>query len=246
MRSVTRSECRRRFEGKSVAIVGSGPGVLDNAPGFVDGHDIVVRVNNYKLSPSAGFRTDVFYSFFGTSIRKTREELIRDGVTLCMSKIPDADCSAVIPSDWHRRNGKMIGVDYRPHFERRSGMGFWFCDTYVPTIEEFLAFFRLLGDRQPTSGGAAIFDIVSFAPRALYLTGFDFFRSSLHNVNEQWHRKNADDPIGHDPERELAWLAAIWKLHPLIGDPVLTDALETALRGGSPFPRPAGRFARTG
>jgi hypothetical protein len=39
---------REFFSGKRVAIVGSGPGCLDNDPGFVDSHDVVVRVNNYK------------------------------------------------------------------------------------------------------------------------------------------------------------------------------------------------------
>lgn len=224
MRFVTRSECRQRLEGKSVAVVGSGPGVLGNAAGFIDGHDVVVRVNNYKLSPAAGLRCDVFYSFFGTSIRKTRDELIRDGVTLCMSKIPDADCSDVIPSDWHRRHSKMIGVDYRTHFERRRRMGFWFCDTYVPTVAEFLVPFELMGKRQPTSGFAAIFDVLSFAPRSVYLTGFDFFRSGLHNVDEPWKAKNSDDPIRHAPERELAWLRNNMGSHPITIDAALTAA----------------------
>ena len=41
MRFVSRSDIRSRFEGRSVAVVGSGPGVLGNAPGLVDGHDVV-------------------------------------------------------------------------------------------------------------------------------------------------------------------------------------------------------------
>ena len=86
MRFVSRQELKPYFKGKSVAIVGSGPGVLTNEIGFVDSHDVVVRVNNYKLSPHAGMRTDVHYSFYGTSIRKTAYELRSDGVYLCMCK----------------------------------------------------------------------------------------------------------------------------------------------------------------
>ena len=36
--------------GNRVAIVGSGPSVLSNVPGFVDSHDLVIRVNNHKCS----------------------------------------------------------------------------------------------------------------------------------------------------------------------------------------------------
>lgn len=222
MRFLDRSECQPVFEGKRIAIVGSGPGVLDNEPGFVDGHDVVVRVNNYRLvSPATGQRTDVFYSFFGTSIKKTAHELARDGVTLCMCKCPNAHA---IESEWHRANGKMIGVDYRPHYERRAS--WWFCDTYIPTVEEFMVGFRLLGDHMPTTGFAAILDVLSFDPAEIYLTGFDFFRSGVHNVSDPWRVKNLDDPIRHEPERELAWLAANWRGLPLRGDVALMKALN--------------------
>jgi hypothetical protein len=201
MRFLQRSEVSPWFEGKSVAVVGSGPGCVDNEDGFVDSHDVVVRANNYRLIGGAGKRTDVFYSFFGTSIRKTAEELKADGVKLCMSKVPNAHA---IESEWHRRNNKMIGVDYREHYRRRKD--WWFCDTYIPTVEDFLKPFEALGKHQPTTGFAAIWDVLSFNPRSVYLTGFDFFRSGVHNVNEPWKVKNLDDPFRHEPEREREWV----------------------------------------
>lgn len=220
MRFVDRSEVRQRFENKSVAIVGSGPGVLRNAPGLVDSHEVVVRVNNYKLSKQAGFRCDVFASFFGSSIRKTADELKRDGVTLCLCKCPNAHA---IESEWHRKNGKMIGVDFRPHYRRRKD--WWFCDVYVPTVEDFMVSFRALGNHMPTSGFAAIFDVLSFNPRSVFLTGFDFFRSGIHNVNEPWRAKNLDDPIRHEPERERAWLIENMRRHPVTTDAALARVL---------------------
>jgi hypothetical protein len=159
-------------------------------------------VNNYRLYPETGYRTDVFYSFFGTSIRKAKEDLIRDGVRLCVSKLPNAK---VFDSEWHARNGKMIGVDYRPHYERRAN--WWFCDTYIPSVDEFMAGFRLLCDHMPTTGFAAILDVLSFEPKSVFLTGFDFFRSGLHNVCDAWVEKNLDDPYRHMPEREFEWVA---------------------------------------
>lgn len=220
MRFVRRSDVHSRLEGRSVAIVGSGPGVMDNAPGFIDGHDVVVRVNNYKLLRPTGYRTDIYYSFFGRSIRKSSAELINDGVTLCMCKCPDAHA---IQSDWHARRGKMLGVDYREHYERRKV--WWFCDTYIPSVEDFMVVFDLLGRHIPTTGFAAIHEVLQSAPRQVYLTGFDGFKSGIHNVDEPWRDKNRDDPIRHVPALELKWLADNLNRFPITCDSALRRAL---------------------
>lgn len=223
MRFLQTSDVRQRFEGKRVAIVGSGPGVLDNEEGFIDSHEVVVRVNNYRIClPSTGMRCDAHYSFYGHSIRKTICELITDGVTLCMCKCPNA---VAIESEWHRRRRKLHGVDFRWIYQERAK--WWFCDTYVPPLDRFLLKFEMLGRHVPTTGFAAIIDILSFEPAALYLTGFDFFRSGKHNVNEPWREKNTDDPIGHVPERELLWLKENFGSR-MSADRALTQALETA------------------
>lgn len=203
MRFVSRAEVAPVFAGRSVAIVGSGPGVLENPAGLIDSHEVVVRVNNYKLSPATGQRTDVFYSYFGNAVKKPAAELQRDGVRLCMAKCPNAQA---IESRWHSENGKAHGVDFRWIYAKRAA--WWFCDTYVPDLPEFLEGFRLLGEHVPTTGFAAILAVLSFQPASLYLTGFDFFSSGVHNVNEKWRPGAADDPIGHVPELERAWLAA--------------------------------------
>lgn len=223
MRFLTKSEIASRFEGKTVAVVGSGPGSLDNKIGFIDGHDVVVRINNYKLLPQTGRRTDVFYSFFGASIKKTADELKRDGVTLCMCKCPD---SQPIESEWHLANDKMNGVDFRPIYRRRAQ--FWFCDVHVPTDQEFLVAFNLLDRHIPTTGFSAILDVLGCRPSHVYLTGFDFFASGIHNVNERWHHKNSADPIGHVPQRELEWLGSNAHRYPISCDPTLTRALRKA------------------
>lgn len=220
-RFVTFSDVADRFRGKSVAVVGSGPGCLDNARGFVDSHDVVVRVNNYKTGPAQGFRTDVHYSFYGTSIRKRAEELTRDGVTLCMCKCPEAkplDC------EWHERTGKVYGVDFRYIYRIRRP--WWFCDTYVPDVASFIEKFHMLGDHVPTTGFAAILDVLACAPRSVYLTGFDFFASGVHNVDENWRAGDPKDPIGHRPELEAAWLRANSGRYPLTFDARLGDMLS--------------------
>lgn len=216
---VGRQDVARLLNGRSVAIVGSGPGVLGNAPGRIDSHDVVVRVNNFKcVDERTGRRTDVFYSFFGRSIKKTHADL--RGVKLCMCKCPNAQ---FIESEWHRAHNKMVGVDFRRIYAHRAG--WWFCPTYVPPVEDFLCTFNMLGRHVPTTGFSAIVDVLSYAPRKIFLTGFDFFRSGVHNLNERWRPGDESDPIGHVPEREAEWLRERMRTYPFECDDTLSSIL---------------------
>ena len=207
---------RQVFEGKSVAIVGSAPSVLDNKPGFIDSHDVVVRVSNYKIFLETGIRTDVHYSFYGSSITKSKQELIDDGVYLCMCKCPN---SKPINSSWHELHGKTKGVDFRYIYEARKN--WWFCPTYIPTDEEFLHQFEILKNHVPTTGFSAILDVLSYNPKSVYLTGFDFFTSGIHNVDEGWRKNNPKDPIGHVPHEEKRWLINNHMNYPITFDATL-------------------------
>jgi hypothetical protein len=225
MRRITSEELAERFRGKRVAVVGSAPGVLRNAPDFVDAHDIVVRVNNYKLGRAQGYRCDVFYSFFGGSIRKGSGELRRDGVDLCVCKCPD---SMPIDSAWHRVRGKVNGIDFRYIYKQRKD--WWFCDTWIPSDEHFLRTFNLLGQHIPTTGFSAIIDVLRLEPRSVYLTGFDFFESGMHNVDELWRRGDETDPIGHRPLVERAWLFSNRHSFPMLFDQCLEQAYDATYR----------------
>ncbi len=191
------------FNAAKVVIVGSGPGCLDNEEGFIDSHDVVVRVNNHKLTPATGFRTDAHYSFYGTSITKTAEQLKSEGVQVCLCKCPD---EKFMESEWHRRMNKPHGVDFRYIYEARKN--WWFCPTYIPSREEFVQTFDMLDRHIPSTGFSALMLINSLEPSSIHLTGFDFFASRIHNTNEPWRPGNPDDPIGHAPELEAAWLRA--------------------------------------
>lgn len=189
------------LKGKRIALIGSGPGCLSNKPGFIDSHEVVVRVNNHKIGKQQGYRTDIHYSFYGASIRKTAQELKSEGVRLVMCKCPNGQ---FIDSDWHQKNNKQNGVDFSYIYRYRAD--WWFCDTYVPTLDEFMSGFNLLGGRVPTTGFSALLDLLSYEPESVYMTGFDFFASKIHNVNERWKPGDPSDPIGHAPEREKDWL----------------------------------------
>lgn len=220
MRFVSFEQVAERFRGKTVAVVGSAPSVLDNDPGYVDAHDVVVRVNNYKVGERQGYRCDVHYSFYGTSIRKSADDLKRDGVTLCLCKLPD---SRPIESPWHVQRGKIVGIDYRYIYRNRAA--WWFCDTFVPGDRMFLEKFELLERHQPTTGFSAILDVLACHPASVYVTGFDFFTSRLHNVNEPWKAGDPADPIKHRPDLEAEWLAWNTDRHPLTFDRKLGQML---------------------
>ena len=221
MHSVIFDEAAAYLRGKSVAIVGSAPSVLDNEVGFIDSHEVVVRINNYKISPAAGLRCDVHYSFYGNSIRKTRDELKRDGVKLCICKCPDAK---PIESAWHEANYKQAGIDFRYIFELRKD--FWFCDTFIPTVKHFMRSFNLLGRHIPSTGFSAILDVLACEPRSVYLTGFDMFSSGLHNVDEPWRPGDPADPIGHRPDLEAKWLRENQSRYPLTFDAKLAELMR--------------------
>ena len=159
-------------------------------------------MNNYRTGHEQGTRCDVFYSFFGNSIRKSVAQLKADGVKLCMAKCPDAK---PIESAWHERLGKTAGIDFRYIYQLRRD--WWFCDTYVPEIWTFIERFELLDRHIPTTGFSAILDVLACEPASIYLTGFDFFSSGLHNVNETWRQGDPRDPIAHRPDLEAAWIA---------------------------------------
>lgn len=211
------------LRGKSVVVVGSGPGCLDNARGVVDGHDVVIRVNGYKTGKLQGKRTDIHYSFYGNSIRKTAKELSSDGVKLCICKCPN---SRPLKSAWHDQNGKQNGIDFRYIYSARAR--FWFCDTYIPDDVRFLSKVKILDGHIPTTGFAAILDVLECQPASCYLTGFDMFTSKLHNVDEAWKPGNAADPIGHRPDLEAGWLKANMGLHPITVDRRLRHVMENA------------------
>lgn len=219
MRFVTFDEVVEKLNGKTIAIVGSGPGCVENEPGFIDSHDLVVRVNNYKLGKGQGFRTDVHHSFYGGSIRKDSFELKKDGVQLCMCKCPN---DKPIESDWHEENGKVIGIDFKYIYKNRSS--WWFCDTFIPNSEHFLESFNLLERHIPTSGFAAIYDVLKCNPKSVYLTGFDFFSSGIHNVDEKWKKGDTRDPICHRPDLEMEWVFK--NSHRMSFDKKLTEMIK--------------------
>lgn len=203
------------FNKKRVCIVGSGPSVMENASGHIDSYEVVVRVNNYKtkgidkkgkeydFTEKTGSRCDYHYSFYGSSIRKTVEELIDDGVKAHLCKCPNDECHV---TEWHKGRGQIGGGDFRPLYRRRES--FWGLPVYIPQKKHYMKLFDALGRHVPTTGFMGIWEILQCEPKELYITGFDFMSSGVHNVNERWLKGREDDPVRHIHHKEEAIVRA--------------------------------------
>ena len=206
MKPLTLSNIRAFFRDKRVCVVGSAPSGLDNDGEYIDSFDVIVRVNNYKtkgrdkhgrnydFTGNIGSRTDYHYSYYGGAIRKTNEELKRDGVKAFLCKCPNDVCHV---TEWHKQNNQIQGGDFRPIYRRRAD--FW-QDTpvYIPHKAHYMQLFEILNKHVPSTGLACIWEVIGGKPKELYITGFDFMTTPIHNVNETWKKGREDDPVKHD------------------------------------------------
>jgi len=189
---LTTKQIKDYIKDKSVIILGSAPSVVENTDLFINSFQIIVRLNNYKIFNDST-RTDIYYSYFGRNIKKTKNDLIKDKIKYIMCKYP--------VSNWGKRIDGLQD-DWSWVYEYRKG--YFVIPYYIPTDKDFKSNFDLL-DRVPTTGVSAILDILRFKPKYMHVTGFDFFQSGKHNINEKWDNSGNHNLEG---ERKL-----IKKLH---------------------------------
>jgi hypothetical protein len=207
VKQLTYDALKNRLRAKRVVIVGSAPSCLDNDGEYIDSFDEVIRVNNYKTkgidvyrktpydyTKNVGSRIDYHYSFYGGSIKKSREEL--SGIKGHLCKCPNALCH---PTEWHKQKN-YVGCDFRPIYRRREP--FWIAPVYMPTLNHYMKIFNMLGKHVPSTGFSCIWELVNIEPKELYITGFDFMTSGKHNVDDLWKKGNEEDPIRHMFDRE--------------------------------------------
>jgi hypothetical protein len=173
------------IHGKKVLILGSAPNSEKMTSRQINGHDIVVRTNNYKFF-NDNYKIDIYYSYFGKNIKKQQMEIIKDKVKYIMCKYPLVNWKKHIPG----KSGFWADCIY----DRLP----WFpVKYYIAEETHFIENFNLI-DNVPTTGFSAICDIMRFEPAKLNIGGFDFFKTKVHNINEKW-RGNDD---AHVPDKE--------------------------------------------
>lgn len=176
MEQLTENYVRDFFKGKNVLVLGSAHCVAKLEAEFMDGFDVIVRCNNYKIFNECR-RTDIYYSFLGGSVKKSMDSIVEDGAKFVFCRCPDADFS-------HHAGGEYIpgrSYDARTVYEHRKN---WFKLPYfVQTTENYESNF-LLCDRLLTTGVSSIVDVLRYNPARVYVAGFNFFTTLIHNVDE--------------------------------------------------------------
>jgi hypothetical protein len=172
------AECAET-RGASLAIVGNAGYLaeLDQGP-QIDGHDLVLRMNNFRTSGferQVGRRCDIFLSGFCQDVDFTRPEL--RAAKLIVSSIP-ANFRKLPDMKIHTRGGEWITAGLLAMRRRRA---------YVPEVCEFASRIRQIG-RYPTTGAMAILlalEKLAGACTCVYITGFSFFDGPTHYFTSQ-------------------------------------------------------------
>ena len=172
-----RDELKRYLAGKSILIVGGGPGASYRQSSWYGKFDVIVRCNNYRKACEA--RTDIFVSYLGENIKKTKDELISDGVQFVVCNCPNVDMTQNLKLSQGQRK------DFSWIYEFRKG--WWFCPAVSLTKEELIAQVDLIGGHMPTVGLSAILFFQQFRS-PVDIIGFDCFESGLHDLNRKWDR----------------------------------------------------------
>ena len=165
------------IKNKKLLIVGGSPSASNKSKQWYDSFDIIVRLNNYKKINSD--RTDIFFSYFGRNIKKTKEELINDGVKFLINKCPNLDMTKSL------KNYNVDMTDYKWIYDLRKD--WWFCPLISLTEEDLLWQIKLLDGYMPTVGLSAILFFMNYV-KPINIIGFDCFESNIHNLDEQWDK----------------------------------------------------------
>jgi hypothetical protein len=172
---VNEEYCLNFFKGKTVLILGSGPGVTSVTSKQMLKYDLICRVNNYTWH-NENHKIDVYYSFLGNSIRKKATEMIKDNVKLIICKCPDEN---VIVTHEDGSLNQNLSCDTRYVYKHRIKGRFFIKPYHIINTEQYNAHNRLIG-HICSSGTAAILDILHFSPKHIHIAGFDWFRSGKH------------------------------------------------------------------
>lgn len=182
---------RSEFQNASLAIVGNAGYLAELDQGAkIDGHDLVLRMNNFQTAgfeSCVGKRTDIFLTTFHHDVCLTNPG-IQQAKMIVTS----------VPNNLRRDRGQ--GVLQRHGVQIAAGLGtLQRRQAYVPDWNYFLQHKQSIG-KYPTSGAMAILLATEFLSRvcqSIYLTGFSFFRGRSHYFTDE-----QITPRNHDVDRE--------------------------------------------
>lgn len=177
------------FKGKKVIVLGSAPNVVNTTAEFMESFDVIVRVNNFT-NFNACTRTDVFYSFFGKTVKRSFEDIDDSGCSLVMCKCP---IGAVTVKNPDGSINSKLSDNYNWIYDyRKKWFGVLGLPIYIQTEKNYTKDNKKIGQIM-TTGVKAILDVLRYKPSALHFAGFDFGMSKMHNIDKQMTIKSGDN-----------------------------------------------------
>lgn len=165
------------WRGASLAIVGNAGYLRDLSQGeLIDGHDIVLRMNNFQttgLESRVGARTDAFLSTFWHDVGLENEA--QRGARWLIASVPNNFRKR---PEIHLRHGERITAGLVTLGRK---------EVFVPDESYFVRCSQQLG-RQPTTGAMALLMVLDHLLAVcgpVYFTGFSFFHGKSHYYNDQ-------------------------------------------------------------
>jgi hypothetical protein len=206
---------RDSFRGASIAIVGNAGYLSDFDQGErIDSHDLVLRMNNFRVSGmerQVGSRLDIFMSTFFHDV--CLDNPLLDEASYLIASVPNN----FRKHDLRWRHAQAITAAMS-RLKRR--------EVFVPPLGGFREKLQQIG-KYPTTGAMALYLVIEellAVCGSVYVTGFSFFAGRSHYFSQQ-----QVDPTNHDPQRERILLAAALKPHWQSGRITFDSQLTAAL-----------------
>lgn len=186
---------RAEVQRATIAIVGNAGYLAEIEQGdYIDGHDLVVRMNNFQTAGyerQVGSKLSVFLTTFHCDVTLSRPEL--QNAALIAASVP-FNWSQPRDSGLKHRHAECITLGLAQLARREA---------YVPEMGYFQSLRQSLG-AYPTTGAMGLVLAVDFLLPVcgrIYVTGFSFFEGQSHYFSDQ-----RVAPRNHNLDREQAWL----------------------------------------
>ncbi len=204
-----------RLRGASLAIVGNAGYLAELEQGErIDRHDLVLRMNNFRvagLEKQVGRRLDIFMSTFYRDVQLDNPLVAQ--APLIVASVPNNLRKRGL--NW--RHGQAITAALA-RLKRR--------EVFVPSFRSFETKRQAIG-KYPTTGAMALWLVAEHLLPVcgrVYVSGFSFFAGRSHYFSDQ-----QVSPTNHAPLRERQLLADLlrphWRSGRIAFDPQLTAAL---------------------
>lgn len=194
---ISHKEVKKYIEGKSIIVLGSAPCVKNVTSNMLKSFDIIVRLNNYKHFCDCK-KTDIYFSFFGSSIKISEKQLKEDGCKFIVYKYPAIDFTR------HHKHQDGFALDCRNEKYKRN----WNIPFYRVPKNSFINNY-LMTDRIMTTGLSAIIEMIRLGGDVT-IAGFDFFESKIHNLDEPW--KNGDGNHNMIKEKQIVNMLEVYNI----------------------------------